>query len=290
MTAPVADLRQSFLDQRAVMEARHGELFATNWRRRITVVCVIGALLGLYIYGLIEFEFSPSRIVGGMWRLVDITSLMLPPNPGSWDRFWLFLGALGQTLSIAFLGTLLAAIMAVPVGFLAAKNIVASRVLHFLTRRGLDTIRSVDTLVWALIWIDVVGLGPFAGALAIASSDFGALGKLMSEAIETADRKAGEGVLSTGGSRLHSIRFGIVPQVLPVFASQMLYFFESNTRSATIIGIVGAGGIGLYLSEQIRVLEWRQVSFLIVMILVTVAAIDAISQRLRAAIMGRRRG
>jgi phosphonate transport system permease protein len=117
------------------------------------------------------------------------------------------------------------------------------------------------------------------------SADIGALGKLTSEAIEAADRGPVEGVLSAGGSRLLSIRFGLVPQVLPVFASQVLYFFESNTRSATIIGIVGAGGIWLQLSEQIRVLEWQQVSFLILMILVTVAALDWISQRLRTAII-----
>jgi phosphonate transport system permease protein len=108
----------------------------------------------------------------------------------------------------------------------------------------------------------------------------------MSEAIEAADRRPVDGVLSAGGGRLHAIRFGLVPQVLPVFASQILYFFESNTRSATIIGIVGAGGIGLQLSEQIRVLEWQQVSFLILMILVTVAALDWISQRLRSAMIG----
>jgi phosphonate transport system permease protein len=95
-------------------------------------------------------------------------------------------------------------------------------------------------------------------------------------------------VLSAGGSQLHAVRYGMVPQVLPVFASQMLYFFESNTRSATIIGIVGAGGIGLQLSEQIRVLEWQQVSFLILMVLVTVAALDWVSQRLRGAIIGQR--
>ena len=95
-------------------------------------------------------------------------------------------------------------------------------------------------------------------------------------------------MLAAGGSRLHSVRFGMLPQVLPVIASQLLYFFESNTRSATIIGIVGAGGIGLQLSEQIRVLEWQQVSFLILMILATVAALDWISQRLRGAIIGRR--
>jgi phosphonate transport system permease protein len=94
-------------------------------------------------------------------------------------------------------------------------------------------------------------------------------------------------VLAAGGSRLDSVRFGMLPQVLPVIASQLLYFFESNTRSATIIGIVGAGGIGLQLSKQIRVLEWQQVSFLILMILVTVAALDWISQRLRGVIIGR---
>ena len=115
--------------------------------------------------------------------------------------------------------------------------------------------RSVDVLIWALIWINVVGLGPFAGALAIACSDFGALGKLFSEAIETCDRRPGEGVVASGGSALHRIRFGLIPGVLPVLASQVLYFFESNTRSATIIGIVGAGGIGQYLTELIRVLE-----------------------------------
>jgi phosphonate transport system permease protein len=154
-------------------------------------------------------------------------------------------------------------------------------------RRFLDTIRGVDVLIWALIFINVVGLGPFAGILAIAASDFGAFGKLFSEAIENADRKPMEGIVSTGGTKLHALRFGLIPQVFPVIASQVLYYFESNTRSATIIGIVGAGGIGLHLTEQIRVLEWDKVSFLVLMILLTVAAIDWLSTRLRLAIIGR---
>jgi phosphonate transport system permease protein len=112
----------------------------------------------------------------------------------------------------------------------------------------------------------------------------------MSEAIETAETRPVEGVLASGGGRFATIRFGLLPQVLPIFASQALYFFESNTRSATIIGIVGAGGIGLYLSEMIRVLEWREAAFLILMVLITVAAIDAVSRRLRKAIMGDPRG
>ena len=153
----------------------------------------------------------------------------------------------------------------------------------------LDAVRSVDTLIWALIWINVVGLGPFAGALAIMSADIAAFAKLMSEAIETADRRPVEGIEASGGNHIERVRFGVLPQVLPIFASQVLYFFESNTRSATIIGIVGAGGVGLYLSEEIRVLEWQRAAFLILMVLITVAIIDQISQRLRAAIMGIRR-
>ncbi|HYA73566.1 MAG TPA: ABC transporter permease subunit, partial [Roseiarcus sp.] len=160
--------------------------------------------------------------------------------------------------------------------------------LRLPVKRFFDAVRGIDTLIWALIWINVVGLGPFAGVLAIATSDFGALGKLFAEIIESADQKEVEGVRASGGRRLAEVRFGLLPQVLPVFAGQVLYFIESNTRSATIIGVVGAGGIGLHLAEQIRVLEWRQVSFIILMILVAVAAIDFASGRLRAAIAGRR--
>jgi phosphonate transport system permease protein len=152
----------------------------------------------------------------------------------------------------------------------------------------MDSLRGIDTLIWALVWINVVGLGPFAGVLAIATSDFGALGKLFSEAIETADRRPVEGIRAAGGSAVHEIRFGLMPQVIPVIASQVLYYIESNTRSATIIGIVGAGGIGLQLAEQIRVLEWQKVSFLILMVLIAVVAIDWISGKIRFAIIGRR--
>jgi phosphonate transport system permease protein len=281
----MSGLRAEFLARRDAVEARHGVLLASNASGGAVTIALIVTSLAVYIAGLVALDVSPLRIWQGLNQLGTILVLMVPPTPGT--HFWLYLSALGQTLSIAFFGTVLAAVLSLPLGFLAARNVVANRVLHFLTRRSLDTIRSVDTLIWALIWINVVGLGPFAGALAIASSDFCALAKLMSEAIETADTKPIEGVQATGGDRLLAIRFGIVPQVLPIYASQLLYFFESNTRSATIIGIVGAGGIGLHLYEQIRVLEWQQAAFLILMVLMTVAAIDVVSQRLRAAIIGR---
>ena len=280
-------LRATFLADQAGIEARHAATLSGRGGGTVTVLSV-AASLALYAVGLVVLDISPVRIWYGLGSLGTIVAQMSPPSAGG--HFWLYLDALGQTLSIAFVGTMLAGLLSVPFGFLAARNVVANRVLHALSRRGLDLVRSVDVLVWALIWINVVGLGPFAGALAIACSDCGALAKLMSEAVETADRRAVDGVLSSGGGRLMVIRFGIVPQVLPVFASQLLYFFESNTRSATIIGIVGAGGIGLHLYEQIRVLEWQQVAFLILMVLVAVAAIDMLSRRLRLAIIGRRAG
>ncbi|MEJ1159730.1 phosphonate ABC transporter, permease protein PhnE [Prosthecomicrobium sp. N25] len=279
---PFADL------DRAALAARHPDIFRPTLRMRLVVVGILLALVALFVFGLWRLEFSATRILSGLGQLGTFAVLMLPPDPGSWSRFWLFLHGLAETLAIAFLGTLLAATLALPFGFLAARNVVPNWIFHFGLRRFLDTLRGVDTLIWALVWINVVGLGPFAGVLAIMSSDFGAFGKLFSEAIETADRKPVEGVVSAGGSRLHEVRFGLLPQVLPVILSQVLYYFESNTRSATIIGIVGAGGIGLHLSEAIRTLEWQQVSALVLMILVTVSALDWLSTRLRFAVIGRR--
>ena len=272
----------------AAIRSRHAHHFGRPGRdRQILLALGAGAVL-LLLFGMGQLGFFAGTFLSGVAKLGEIAGLMLPPNPGDWAHVRLYAMSLVETVAISFLGTLGASLLAVPVALLAANNVTTQRVLRFLSRRSLDTIRSVDILIWALIWINVVGLGPFAGALAIMSSDLGAYGKLFSEAIEAADRKPVDGVLSAGGSRLHAIRFGMLPQVLPVFASQVLYFFESNTRSATIIGIVGAGGIGLQLFEQIRVLEWQQVSFLILMVLITVAAIDWTSQRLRSAIIGQR--
>ncbi len=281
-------LRTAFVDGREAIMARHPAQFRPDWRARAGRVALAAAVLGLFGFGVVQLGFTPAMLAKGAGRLAFITGLMLPPNPETWSRTVLYLHALGQTLGIALLGTLGAAVLAFPMGFLAARNVVASRALQLLTRRMFDTVRGVDTLIWALIWINVVGLGPFAGVMAIMTSDFASLGKLFSEAIEAVDRRAVDGVLAAGGSRPQAVRFGIIPQVLPVMASQLLYFFESNTRAATIIGIVGAGGIGLYLSEMIRTLEWQQVSFLVVMLLVTVSAIDWISARLRHAVIGAR--
>lgn len=277
---PVIDL--------AAIRDRHPQHFNRFDRRRLLAMLTGIAAFALLLFGMVELGFFGGTLTSGLRRLAEIAGLMLPPDPGGWAQAQMFGVALLQTVAIAFLGTLFAAVLAVPVALLAARNVTASRVVRFFSRRSLDTIRSVDILVWALIWVNVVGLGPFAGTLAIMTADIGSFGKLFSEAIEAADRKPVEGIVSTGGSHALGIRFGILPEVFPVLASQVLYYFESNTRSATIIGIVGAGGIGLHLAEAIRTLELQQTSFIIVLILITVALIDFVSSQLRFAMIGRR--
>jgi phosphonate transport system permease protein len=276
VTADAAELRR-----------RYPDLLRADPRRRLAAVGIVAAMAALVVVGLVLIEFDPLRVLRGIGELGTMVVLMMPPDPGSWARALIYANALGETLAISFLGTFGAAVVAFPIGFLAARNVMPAWLVRVFVRRSMDTLRGIETLVWALVWVNVVGLGPFAGVLAIFTSDIGTFGKLFSESIEAADRKPVEGVVSSGGTAAESVRFGILPQVLPVMASQVLYYFESNTRSATIIGIVGAGGIGLHLFEQIRTLEWQAVSFIVLMILVLVAAIDWVSSRLRFAIIGR---
>lgn len=277
-------LRRAAIADLGGLATRHPNLLDPSPWRLVWHCLMVATATMLAVYAVWRLEFSFARFGSGVGQLFTFISLMFPPSPG--NQFAVFVAALGETLAIAFLGTLIAATLAFPVGFFAAKNVVPNVVAHFLVRRMLDSIRGVDVLIWALVFINVVGLGPFAGILAIAISDFGTFGKLFSEAIENADQRPLEGITSTGGGALHRLRFAMIPQVIPVILSQVLYYIESNTRAATIIGIVGAGGIGLHLAEQIRVLDWDKVSFLVLMILITVVAIDWVSTRLRFAIIG----
>ncbi len=268
------------------LRQRYGAHFQPLYRGRMRSLLFAFVVLAVFLYGLHSLDMSYARVAGGLGELGAMVARMLPPHPGSWSLAGVYLYAMLETLAIALLGTLMAAIVAFPLGFLAARNTTLNRVVQFFARRSFDTLRGVDILIWALVWINVVGLGPFAGVLALFMSDLGSFGKLFSEAIEAADDKPVEGVLSTGGSGLTAVRFGILPQLLPVLLSQVLYAFESNTRSASIIGIVGAGGIGLILSEQIRTLELQQMAFVILLIWATVSLIDYFCSRVRFAIIG----
>ena len=274
------------MSQRDILRQRYSSEFQPFYQGNLRSFSIALIAAALFFYGLYSLDMTYARIAGGISELGRMVLLMLPPDPGNWTRAGTYVFAMVETLSIALLGTLLAAVFAFPLGFLAARNTTVNRIVQFFARRSFDTLRGVDILIWALIWINVVGLGPFAGVLALLMSDLGSFGKLFSEAIEAADDKPVEGVVSTGGSSLSAVRFGILPQLMPVLLSQVLYNFESNTRSASIIGIVGAGGIGLILSEQIRTLEFQQMSFVILLILVTVSVIDHLCSKLRFSIIG----
>ena len=192
-----------------------------------------------------------------------------------------------QTLVMAFVGTLLATLFAFPLAFIAARNITQNRPANMFMKRFFDFIRSVDMLIWALFFTRGFGPGPIPGIAAIFFTDTGALGKVYAEALENVDDKQREGMQSVGASPLSVNRYGVVPQVLPVFVSQSLYFWESNTRSATVIGAVGAGGIGLKLLESMGTnSDWDKVAYMVLLILLVVFLFDNISNAIRSRLIG----
>ncbi|KKC41427.1 phosphonate ABC transporter permease [Devosia epidermidihirudinis] len=206
------------------------------------------------------------------------------------NRVWQhgdILTKLMQTLVMAFVGTLFATLVAFPFAFIAARNITANKPANWLMKRAFDFLRSIDMLIWALFFTRGFGPGPIPGIAAIFFTDTGALGKVYAEALENVDDKQREGMKSVGASPAAVNRFGVVPQVLPVFVSQSLYFWESNTRSATIIGAVGAGGIGLKLLEAMGTnSDWDKVAYMVLLILMVVFLFDNISNAIRSRLIG----
>ena len=190
-------------------------------------------------------------------------------------------GALFETILMAFLGTFGAALVALPLAFLAASNFSA-RLPRFGIRRVFDFVRGVDALIWTIILARAFGPGPLTGALAILITDTGAFGKSFSEALENIDERQVEGIRSTGAGRLQRARFGVIPQITPILLSQVLYAFESNTRSATVIGAIVGGGIGLLLTQAIITQkDWEEVAYYMVLIVLMVMAMDTLSGWLR---------
>ncbi len=228
---------------------------------------------------LFDLAFSGRRLQPDMpnWRYMLDTFL----GNQDWQHGEV-LKAIFETILMAVLGTFTAAFVGLPLAFLAAANFTPSMVIRFFIRRVFDFLRGIDMLIWSLIFIRAFGLGPLTGALAIAFTDTGTLGKLFSEALENIDNKQVEGVRSTGANRLQRYRFGVIPQILPVLVSQGLYYLESNTRSATVIGALGAGGIGLLLVETMRTArDWENTLYLILLTIILVIAMDSFSSWLR---------
>jgi phosphonate transport system permease protein len=274
-------------DEIAKTRDRFPSAFGRPVPHQILILFGWGLFVALVFYTLVDFGFTFERIYYGLGKLGHVISFMFPPflyeDLAGWTEI---LYAIAETVAMAFMGTLMASFASLFLGFLGAKNIMHYWPFHFTMRRGFDILRALEQLILALIFIRAFGLGPLSGIFAIAVSDMGSLSKLYSEAIENIDNKPLEGVKSAGASHLQIIRLSILPQVLPVMISTSLYYLESNTRTATILGIVGAGGIGFLLDERIRANNWDEVMTIVIMLLITVATIDRLSRFLRMKIIG----
>lgn len=221
----------------------------------------------------------------------EVMKLAVSGEAGAiWNDFWTnkmwrhqdVAWAIFETILMAFLGTLGAAIVALPLAFLATRNFNPLRSVRFAVRRVFDFVRGVDALIWTVVLARAFGPGPLTGALAILVTDTGTFGKIFSEALENVDQKQIEGVQSTGARAAQRYRFGVIPQITPVLLSQLLYFLESNTRSATIIGAITGGGIGLLLTQAIITQkDWEEVAYYIVLIILMVMLMDWFSGWLR---------
>jgi phosphonate transport system permease protein len=196
----------------------------------------------------------------------------------------LYAAQMWLTIQIAMWGTFLAVVYAVPLGLLCAKNITPVWIQQPM-RRLMDIQRSIPDLVIGMLFIVAVGLGPFAGVMAIMINTGGVLAKLFSEAVEAIDPQPVEGIRSTGAGALHEIVYGVIPQVAPLWTSYALYRFESNSRSATVLGLIGAGGIGQVLFDSLNAFNYSQASAIVIVIVVAVSLIDLLSQAIRSRLL-----
>jgi phosphonate transport system permease protein len=232
---------------------------------------------GLLAWAWQGAEIRPLALIRDAANMRTFAADFFPPNFKDWS---LYLREMVVTLQIALWGTVLAIIAAVPMGLLSASN-VAPVWVYQPVRRLMDACRATNEMVFAMLFIVAVGLGPFAGVLALFVHTTGTLSKLFSEAVEAIDPRPVEGIRATGADKLAEIAYGVIPQVMPLWLSYSLYRFESNVRSASVVGMVGAGGIGVILFEVIRSFEYGQTCAVLLMLIVTVSFIDLISSWLR---------
>jgi phosphonate transport system permease protein len=274
------------------MELAYAQAVALK-RRQLWLGLLLLAVLVLLSGYVAEISFSKLyQHIGGFASYIDRIFHLengrpVISDPAEWFWGWKkWLALMGETLLMAYLGTLLGATAAFVLCFLASQNLTQSKGVVFFTRRLMEFCRTVPELVFALIFVVAFSLGPLPGILALAIHTAGALGKLFAEVVENIDMKPVDGVVATGGNWFHKIRFAVLPQVASNFASYALLRFEINVRGASVLGFVGAGGIGQTLLEVIRKFYYADVSALLVLIIATVMIIDAVTERIRHKLIG----
>jgi phosphonate transport system permease protein len=249
-----------------------------DWKRSLGVAAT---WIGLVV--LLALSWSPAEMFRWPDLFLDAGNMatyaagFINPDFSDWRYY---VEEMLVTLEIALWGTFLAAACAVPLSILCARNMAPWYIVQPI-RRLMDLFRSIHELVYAVLFVVAVGLGPFAGVMALFVHTTGVLAKLFSEAVEGIDQRPVDAVRSTGATRIQEVVFGVVPQVLPLWISYSIYRFESNVRAATVLGLIGAGGIGQVLFETIRGFYYPQASAMLIVMLVTVSLIDIVSQQLR---------
>jgi phosphonate transport system permease protein len=269
LTGPLASLHPGPAPQPPARQSRLG--------RSLFSALVLAAALG---WAAQMIELRPLELLRDLGNIGVFLKGYLNP---SFAHVGLYAWQCVITICIALWGSAMAIVIAVPLGLLGAHNLTPHPVLYHAARCILDLFRAVNEFVFALMFVTAVGLGPFAGMLALGIHTGGVLGKLLSETIEAIDPGQVEGVTAVGATRLHVIGFGVVPQIFPIFLSYVLLRFESDIRSASVIGMVGGGGIGFYLWDTIRAFNDREAATVILLIVAMVVCIDIISARIRRA-------
>lgn len=223
-------------------------------------------------------QFNPLNLIEGFENIALLVARMLPPNWSVWQQV---IKLSLETIHIAIMSTALAVLISLPIALLAAKNTTPHLIFYHIIRNLLNFLRGVPELIFALLFVVAVGLGPFAGVLALTAHTTGVLGKIFAEYIEEAKVGPQEAIISTGATKLQVIFFGILPQVMPNILAMIFYRFEVNVRSATVLGFVGAGGIGFYLLTAMRLLNYSTAITCIIAILIMVGLIDYVGSYIR---------
>lgn len=256
-------------------------MFLTLIRNNRIVLLILPLVAILYIWSWIGVEFDPIGMVRGFDVLADFLERAYPPDVSVAPTL---LQSMIETIQITLLGTTFGAIIAFPLAFLSAKN-VSPTVTVVVFRAIMSGVRTIPSLLWAILFVAFVGLGPMAGVLAITLYSIGMLGKLYYEAIESVDKGPVESVASTGASKTQTLMYGVIPLFIPHFIAHTLYGLEYNIRHAALLGLVGAGGIGFYLIMYMRMFEYDKMAMGLLLLLAVVLLIDWGSAKIRSRII-----
>ncbi|MDT8717200.1 phosphonate ABC transporter, permease protein PhnE [Clostridium sp. 19966] len=254
----------------------------SQMKKTVTRVLIVVVVLALLIASGIKTQSSFSELIDGLPQIGVLITEMVPPDMHYLSEIW---QPMADTLRMAIIGTTLGAILAIPFSILAAKNVIKSKILNFISRFVLSIIRTIPDLLFASLFVAIFGLGMLPGILAIAFFSFGLVAKLEYESMETIDDGPLEAMTAVGANKLQWIFFAVIPQALPQFISYVLYAFEINVRAASVLGLVGAGGIGLYLDKTLGLFQYTRTSTIILVTLVIVVAIDFISAKVRESLL-----